>query len=1269
MIKFITSKEEDKIVPNTLFVIPSYQRGYRWREEDVDKLLQDLATFPGKKYCLQPLELLRVAAPKMLKSSKNYDSYILVVDGQQRLTTISIIANQLAIPLDWDIYYLTEGKFLSELLPDDCKRQTINAHFRDGVATSVYNFKEKNAISPYFNAEKDIVFPTHFMADEKIDTEEDEQYLGQDAFNRLNAGKTPLTSSELIRALYMVNDSGLDDQQRIEISKEWELMEETLKNEAFWLMFNAAGLEKTPTRIDLLFALVLETNLKDAKNDPRIIYDTLENGYYNKTLDLLKVWREVLRCFWWMQSCYEDIETYNYLGWIAMCTGYEASTIYKDFLKYSSSDAFKQALVKRILNTGICDIQKYYGEPRLKHLLLLCNVLACNNTKERLRFDKLDSYDIEHIDSLTPNDLSKEKDRNEWLESVLAEYPQLCEGKTMDDFSSKDSLKELIRRVGEINGENAVEEKDKDGLGNLVLLNSSINRSYKNAVFPAKRKDIRDELENGTQYILPCTGKAFMKYYTTNASQITCWLQQDFEDYQRAMENLLKKFAETNVTLGEPCLDKPNLAPDEPGDNARTSKGLENNSSSEEENNARPLSGEVTFDKMMDTYKIRIPKIQRLYVQGRLDANGRKCLASFASTLVKSVCTGQECPLDMIYGIAKSNVFYPLDGQQRLTTLLLLSWLCEKTKANWTFDYETRRTTEVFIQHLLHTDPPALQKPNGYNEEKIKHKKTLGYLPLCTEYLEKQPWFMPVWKQNPGIAGMLEMLDSLYDKLLNAIPASGETSLVRITFNINYLDVSEKSYDHIFLKMNSRGRQLTTWENVKAVLDKYVPEDKKAWKELVDLDWPEIIWTSVNHDINRLDGSMQAITGYALKYAGYNEKTEDTFELDNWLEKEKNVASRDFFECAETLFSATKITSDDIKKAMRPLWKSAPLIPNFENIDPMLRKTLAAYYAAKKSTNSDWMRVVWNIVENSNVDGNLPGALKLIDELAKHSSDILAFLASGEAVTSEFAKGQLNEERQKAKLILDEQGQKNKVWYDSIKEAEAYPYLKGSISALFQDDDCHGLKAEELSPRYRFLKSLIDDSDPYKLIKVLVSNLPNDFSINTKIPLKKSENNWKQIIVKHFKEAFRATKKNEINTADKELWIHLLASTKLLKNSREDGKILKVYYGKKVLYGTQGCTWKAYQNVILDNHHYLPGLAKLLNAQEITGCSPIPDTDIFPGWDVNFKRMKESYRITSDGTLQKWDDKNWKKVINVPVITKDTTTEDLRRYLDIGKVE
>ena len=68
------------------FFVPNYQRGYRWKESQVQQLLNDLSEFDYEKgnesrfYCLQPL---------VVKEDK--EKGWIVIDGQQRLTTLFII--------------------------------------------------------------------------------------------------------------------------------------------------------------------------------------------------------------------------------------------------------------------------------------------------------------------------------------------------------------------------------------------------------------------------------------------------------------------------------------------------------------------------------------------------------------------------------------------------------------------------------------------------------------------------------------------------------------------------------------------------------------------------------------------------------------------------------------------------------------------------------------------------------------------------------------------------------------------------------------------------------------------------------------------------------------------------------------------------------------------------------------------------------------------------------------------------------------------------
>ena len=70
------------------FLIPPYQRGYRWTTKQVEFLLEDIWTFNKNKqkddfYCLQPV----VVTKTQYENEVRWE----LIDGQQRLTTIFII--------------------------------------------------------------------------------------------------------------------------------------------------------------------------------------------------------------------------------------------------------------------------------------------------------------------------------------------------------------------------------------------------------------------------------------------------------------------------------------------------------------------------------------------------------------------------------------------------------------------------------------------------------------------------------------------------------------------------------------------------------------------------------------------------------------------------------------------------------------------------------------------------------------------------------------------------------------------------------------------------------------------------------------------------------------------------------------------------------------------------------------------------------------------------------------------------------------------------
>ncbi len=86
--------------------------------------------------------------------------------------------------------------------------------------------------------------------------------------------------------------------------------------------------------------------------------------------------------------------------------------------------------------------------------------------------------------------------------------------------------------------------------------------------------------------------------------------------------------------------------------------------------------------KLLFENEVIIPIIQRDYAQGRLGKKNSVIRSTFFSDILKAYESKSELMLDFVYGNSpKDGVFYPLDGQQRLTTLWLVFWyFAQKSK-------------------------------------------------------------------------------------------------------------------------------------------------------------------------------------------------------------------------------------------------------------------------------------------------------------------------------------------------------------------------------------------------------------------------------------------------------------------------------------------------------------------------------------------------------------------------------------------------------------
>ena len=543
-------------IPPAIFSIPRYQRGYRWTDKEVEALLNDLLAFSRSdtqrgSYCLQPLVLQEMGAGQLR-----------VVDGQQRLTTLAIILQSLGVETHWDIKYTAEGgRQLKYLLKNP--GESINDYFRIKAGEKVRDWLIKDS-SRADNLRrvlrgkdgKCVVFLLYDLP--KIEDPETDKSEGHDAFQRLNAGKTALTSSELIRALYMESGNGLDDGEKADIAKEWDLIESAMTDESFWSIWNNSRFRDVPTRMDFLFSVILDLDSEIVRQDPLLAYRTFEESVLNPgnrfvvAKKLRSRWEETLRCWWWMQSCHVDVETRHLAGWLSLFTDRETRVMYREQWKEVAGcrmPVFKTVL-RRLVAGGIgdggFDSFRYDScDPgTLRKVFVLLNMLEAERRGTCFRFDRYrkGSWDVEHIASQTDNPLERKEERAEWLRLAEAE---MSENEKVELAQCATFNEKWTAVWDRFEGQgNAI--SDRHGMGNLALLDSSTNRSYKNAIFPAKRRRILLQLpecvQNGKMFIPAATEAAFAKAYSPGAAQMRYWSESDAEAYHKAMENLFDVF-------------------------------------------------------------------------------------------------------------------------------------------------------------------------------------------------------------------------------------------------------------------------------------------------------------------------------------------------------------------------------------------------------------------------------------------------------------------------------------------------------------------------------------------------------------------------------------------------------------------------------------------------------------------------------------------------------------------------------------------------------
>lgn len=582
------------------FFIPSYQRGYRWTQDQVNNLLDDIWKFREASgdeskevfYCLQPIVVS--------KTEKGWE----LIDGQQRLTTIFIILTCLSKQLDaldkqrFSIDYETRPgsmTFLNDLGGASLTQRNDNVdyyHICEAYDTVIKWFTGRDGNDK-------LHFLTTLLNDEKsgknvkviwydVSEENSSSKFAVDIFTRLNVGKIPLTNAELVKALFLTK-ANFNDQasiHQIQIASEWDAIEKKLQDDSFWyFIYSPNNAVIYENRIEYIFDLIQEKG-KSADEQftfNKFVHQFPKNDDPYRQHKIEEIWLGIKEYFLTLEAWYNNRELYHLIGFLI------EYGIDINYLKKKSSSLSKTAFVcelntlikKQVSKIDIDELDFNSHKKDIKKILLLFNIQSILCTiKGEMRFPfnkyKSERWDIEHINSQTElqPDVKKSK---EWALELL-EFITRKVG-----FSEELDKKETSKTTAEVQKEQVekmeneifkalayklirILEAEKtdvaffetvvlsarkifkegeiiapDGISNLTLLDYSTNRSYGNKMFPTKRKRIIQNDMNGL-FVPLCTKNVFLKYYSNQVTEVMYWQQQDASDYLEAIVEQLNGF-------------------------------------------------------------------------------------------------------------------------------------------------------------------------------------------------------------------------------------------------------------------------------------------------------------------------------------------------------------------------------------------------------------------------------------------------------------------------------------------------------------------------------------------------------------------------------------------------------------------------------------------------------------------------------------------------------------------------------------------------------
>jgi hypothetical protein len=571
--------------------IPEYQRGYKWNIQQIEQLLNDINRFQSngnddRFYCVQNITIVE----------QNGKDYFNVVDGQQRLTTLTVLLS-----------FIGENKFVEGKVKYSVRKDTADFikdfvitqniptnNWNDFLAANTnkdydhqdifYLFTAHNTIKKWFEENKidKEIFKKKLLDKVKLIVNKPDTDSEQELFMNLNTGKVSLDGADLVRALLITNvakeeleNSNFDDTKSIvrinerrvrigleldEISAWWN--QPNVKE--YFRFLNKITVPNGETidfdseqyPIDLLYKLFLA---KDGKKEIRL--QDFENQKY------IELYKKLISLHRTIKDWYQDCEIYHYVKYILSQTDISFSTVWKDWIVPNKSrQKFIQELkdrCKEIIEEFVFDIDNldenwFENEKSKLYKTLIATdiiqIIQSQKSDNKLPFLSANYFrhqkeDIEHIFPQTPIGTKNRGERADFenyigfLNKLTEEYNQNKNDSDKisiidipSDWNNNDIIVDCQNKINS----NADRLIHRNSIGNLVLLNEKINRGYGNDFYTKKRIEIIKNPKG--KFIRPHTLNPFIKGFLSAPDDLEIWTDNDIKANAKYIKKQITEF-------------------------------------------------------------------------------------------------------------------------------------------------------------------------------------------------------------------------------------------------------------------------------------------------------------------------------------------------------------------------------------------------------------------------------------------------------------------------------------------------------------------------------------------------------------------------------------------------------------------------------------------------------------------------------------------------------------------------------------------------------